>query len=791
MPDYKVIGKSPLRKDAYEKVTGKAVFSADIHPKGMLYGKILGSPYAHAHIKSIDDSEALKLPGAVSAITGQDCPDARTSGYIHDRHILCKEIVRYMGDPVAAVAATSPETAKAALELIKVEYEELPTVFDPEEAGSVGCKVVIHEGLPKYDHIEFQGVWSSLEADRPNQFIHRKIIHGDVEKGFKEAEYIIEGRYELPRAHHCALEPHVALCVPEADGTISLYASEQAGMYHRYEMAEALGIDVSKMHFVAPHLGGGFGGKVGIMVGPIACMLAIKAGKPVRLEMTRDEVFISGNPRSPGIVYLKDGYKKDGTLVARQIREIINSGAYSTHTTVLVSAGVYGATGTYRCPNLRIDATGVYTNTPPTGPYRSLGSEILTFAIESQMDKAADELGIGKIELREKNLLVDGDVDPIGQVTYDNGTMACLKKAAAYLDLDEPRKPKNGPWAYGKGISTGNKFTAYWDTGTVAYCHVYDDGYIEIRTMHTEMGQGATTVLAQVAAEEFQTSYDKIKVVWADSAVCPYDEGTYCSRGTFVNGNAVRLACQDAKRQLFAVASKIMEVPADKLATCDGVVYEIGNRDNFRYFYQLFEFGGYLREGGTIIGKDTYLMTFEEDDRETGQSKDLITFYSYGALAFEVAVNEETGEVRILKSGGWYDMGQPINPKLVELQLEGAMCMGVGQALFEEMLFNKDGKAINANFRDYRIPTMLDVPKNDALVSGFAGQPHRMGPYGVKGIGEVSLVPVMPAISNAIRDAVGIEIKEIPLTRERILNAIKAKKAAEKATAAAVEKKIA
>ncbi|TEB18038.1 4-hydroxybenzoyl-CoA reductase subunit alpha [Pelotomaculum sp. FP] len=775
MSEYSVVGKSVPRKDAYEKATGKAIFTADIKPKGMLYGKILGSPYAHARIKKIDASEALKLPGVIGVITGEDCPEERTAGYIHDRHVLAKKTVRYVGDPVAVVAAVSNAVADEALKLVKVEYEELPAVFDPEEARSKECKVVVHEELPNYQHIEFQGVWSSLDPERPNQFIHRKIIHGDIEKGFAEADFIFEGRYSLPRASHCCLEPHVALAVPEADGSLTLYGSEQGGMYHRYEMCEVLGLETSKMRFVSPHLGGGFGGKVGIIVCPIAGLAALKLKRPVRIEMSREDVFVSGNPRSPGIVLLKDGYKKDGTLVARYIEEIVDSGAYSTHTTVLVSAGVYGATGTYRCPHMRIDAYGVYTNLSPTGPYRSLGSEILTFAVESLMDKAADELGISRVEIRRKNLLVDGDIDPIGQVTYNNGTMACLDKAVEYLKLDEPKRAPEGPWVFGRGISTGNKFTAYWNTGTVALCHVYDDGVIEIRTMHCEMGQGAVTVLAQIAAEEFQTSYDKIKIVNGDSAVCGYDEGTYCSRGTFINGNAVRLACQDAKKQVFNVASGIMGVPDDKLETRDGKVYEIGNPDNSIYFYQLFEYGGYLLEGGVIIGKDTFVMTFEEDDRETGQSKDLITFYSYGALGFEVAVNTETGEVKILKAGGWYDMGYPLNPKLVELQLEGAFVMGIGQALYEEVKFNDQGKVINPNFLDYRIPTMLDAPKNEALVSGFAATPHKNGPYGAKGIGEVALVPVMPGISNAIRDALGIEIKQIPLTRERVLNAIKEK----------------
>jgi CO/xanthine dehydrogenase Mo-binding subunit len=773
MSEYSIVGKSVVRKDAYDKATGRAKYSADFHPEGMLYGKLFTSTIAHGYIKKLDVSKAEALPGVIAVLTGADCSDERTDGYIHDRHILCKHKVRYIGDGVAAVAALTPEIAAAACNLIEVEYEELPHVLDPMEARAKDCPIVIHPDLPSYHNIEWQGVWSSLDAERPNQFIHRKIVHGDVEKGFEEADFIYEGTYTLPRAAHCCLEPHAVVAKPESNGELTVWASEQGGCFQKYGIAEAMGITPSKIHLIVPYLGGGFGGKVGIMYTPICCMLALKAGRPVKMEMTREEVFVNGDPRCPGYVVIKDGFKKDGTLVARQIEETINSGAYSTHTTVFVSAGIYGATGTYKCPNLKIDAYGVYTNTPCTGPYRSLGSEILVFAIESQMDAVAEELGIDRIELRRKNILRDGDEDSIGQITYNNGTEACLDKAVAFLDFNGPVRAPEGPWVFGRGISIGNKFTAYWDTGTVAGCKVHDDGTIEIRTFHVELGQGAHTVLAQIAAEEFQTDFENIKVVFCDTALCPYDEGTYCSRGTYINGNAVMLACRDAKRQLFEAASDVMGIAADKLGTKDGMVYELDNPDNAIPFFNIYEYGGYLKKGGEIYGLDTYLTTFDEDDRETGQSKDVITFYSYGALAFEVGINKETGEVKVMKSGGWYDMGYPLNPKLVELQLEGAMVMGIGQALYEEMLFNDDGKNINPNFRDYRIPTMLDVPFNDQIDGGFAGSPHRDGPYGAKGIGEVALVPVMPAISNAIHEALGIKIKEIPLTRERILAAVK------------------
>ena len=769
------IGTNAIRKDAYEKATGKAMFTCDFHPKGMLYGKVIGSAYAHARIKNIDISEAMKCPGVEYIMTGKDVPDERTDGYIHDRHILVKEIARYVGDPIAVIAATTRKAAEEAAKLLKVDYEELPFILDPDKAREKNCPVHIHEGLQNYENIEFQGVWRSMDPERPNQFIHRKIIHGDVEEGFNEADIIVEGEYTFPRAHHCCLEPHAAIGVPEADGSVTIYACEQGGSYQKYGIAEALGLSSSKLRLVIPYIGGGFGGKVGIIMAPIAGLVAMKCGKPVRIELPREQVFVDGTPRSPGIVRLKDGYKKDGTLVARQIEEVINSGAYSTHTTVLISAGVYGATGTYRQPNLRIDAYGVYTNTPPTGPYRSLGSELLCFAIECNMDKAASQLGIDPVELRRINLLVDGDIDGLGQVVSNNGTSACLDMVKNYMD-SQPKTPNEGPWVYGRGFSTGNKFTAYWDTGTACMCKVHDDGTIEIRNMHVEMGQGSMTVDAQVAAEEFQCPVENIKMVISDTAVCPYDEGTYCSRGTYINGNAVRKACQAAKKQMFEIASEIMNVPAHELDTANGMVFERNNPDNSIPYFQLYEYGGYLKKGGEIVGLDTFTTTFEEDDRETGQTKDLITFYSYGALGFEVGVNTETGEVKITKSAGWYDCGQPINPILVDVQLYGAMVMGLGQAIFEEQLFNDQGKIINGSFRDYRIPTALDCPRNKDLIGGIApGIAHPTGPYGAKGIGEVSLVPVMPAIANAMRDAIGIDIEEIPMTREKILAAIKAK----------------
>lgn len=771
--DYRVIGTSPVRKDAYEKAIGAAEYTPDIHPKGMVYGKIVGSSVAHGYIKSIDTSEAEKLPGVVKIITGKDAPENRTDGYIKDRHIICKHKVRYIGDPVAAVAAATQEIAEEAARLIKVEYEELPAIFDYEKSFEKDCPVTIHEDLFDYVREPLPGLDYRFAEGRKNVIIHRKVRHGNAEEAFKDADFIYEGEYRLPRAHHCTMEPHSACAKPEPDGGLTVWASEQGAVRIKYHLCESLGLPSSKVRLIIPYLGGGFGGKEGIMVTPICCLLALKANRPVKIELSREEVFVQGAPRAPGTVRIKDGFLRDGTLVARKITEIVNGGAYSGHCTIMVADGVYGATGSYRTENLHIDAYGVYTNTAPTGPYRSLGSELFCFAIECQMDRVAEQLGVDKFEIRRKNLLVDGDRDGNNQVTYNNMSTRALQKASEFLNWKKPKREPVGDWVFGRGISVGNKYTECGDSGTVGMCKIHDDGTIEIRHFHIEMGQGANTILAEIAAEEFDTTMDKIKVVFDDSAYCPYDEGTYCSRGTFMNGNAIRLACVKAKQKLLDRASVVMRIPAYKLATRNGTVYEIEDPGNWIPYENLFNFGGTVPDGGELYAMETFEYPGGYKDYETGQGNP-VTYYSYAAFAIEVAVHRRTGEIRILKAGGWADMGRPLNRKLCEIQIEGALVMGIGQAIFEEMLYNDSGKIINPNFRDYKFPTMLDVPYNDAFDMDFVGEPHKDGPFGAKGMGEVAMVPVMPAVANAINDALGIKLNQLPMTKERLYDALQA-----------------
>ena len=776
MSEFFSIGKSELRKDALDKVTGEALYSTDIHPKDMLYGKILGSSIPHGYIKRIDTSKAEALPGVAAVVTGMDGPEERTiGGYLSDRHLMCRRKVRYLGDPVAAVAAVSEKIAEEAVKLIEVEYEELPFVLDPEQAFDSACPAVVHENVWDYKRLDLHGVAHRFDKEHPNQVIHRLVRHGDVDKGFEEADLILETqKYIFPRASHCFMEPHACVAMPHSDGSVEVWASEQGGKLAKYTIANSFGLTPSQVHLHIPYVGGGFGGKTGCPVTPPTVMLARKAGRPVRIVQTRNEVFVSGNPRSPGVIYIRDGFKKDGTLVARKVTAYINCGAYSTYSLVMLDHSVYGVSGNYKNPNLSVDAYGVYTNTPPTGPYRALGCELFVYAIERNLDKAAELLGIDKYEIRMKNLLVDGDIDGHGQVTENNGTKEALEAAARHIQWGRPAHAPEGPWRYGKGLSVGNKFTAYGKTGAEATCAIKDDNSAEIRVFHCEMGQGALTVDAQAAAEELKLPMDKIKILNESSENTPFDEGTYCSRGTYINGNAVILACRDAKKQMFARAAGLLHVPAEKLDTAGGMIFEIGNEENRIPFSQLYNHGGWS-EMSSIVGRGTFVPKQAWNDPNNCQGEPVL-YYSYGAWGIEVKVNIETGEVQLVDCGGYYDAGRVVNRATCEGQIEGAFSMGLGQAIFEEVMINDQGRVINGSYRDYKIPTFMDSPLNSQMEVGFVGSPFRTGPNGAKGVGEVAMIPVMAAVANAINDATGVELCELPLTRERVLNALRTQK---------------
>lgn len=770
MAEFSVVGKSVPRVDALEKVTGRAKYSIDLKLPGMLYAKVLRSPYPHARIIHINTSRAERHSEVKAVITGKDVPEERV-GHIKDRYLLARGVVRFAGEGVAAVAGDSLEAAEEAAEQIEVDYEEMPSVFDAEEAMKAHPPVVVHPDLFQYALTPQPFPLYRFEPDLPNVYVHRKIQRGDIERGFQKSDLIVENRFSLPMVQHCCLEPHNAIAQPESDGGLTVWDSTHLLYIHQANLSRLLGLPSSKVRVISLYIGGCFGGKAGIIIPGIASLLALKARRPVKLVLSREEVFVDGTSREEMIIHIRDGVRGDGTLLAREMRLILNAGAYSGSTTLVTKNAAFGAVGSYRVPHFKLDSYGVATNTPPTGAFRGFGSTEVIWAVESQMDMIAERLGIDPVEIRRKNLLKEGEEDVCGMITHSMGARECLDKVAEWIEWGKESSVGEGPWRLGKGIALGNKYTMA-GTQSIVHVKVHQDATIELRYSTHEVGQGCNTALAQMAAEEFGTSIDKIKLVQTDTAVTPFDAGTISSRSTFHAGNALRLACQDAKRQIFEIVSEKLEVPVEILEIKEGVVY-VKEGGRAIKMAELFETTGYLLQGGEILGSGTFNGPIESENAETGQGKRPVTYYAHGANAVEVMVNVETGGVKVLRNGACFDMGQPINPKLCEGQMEGGMGMGIGTALHEEMVL-ENGVVTNSSFLDYKFPSSMDVPSCDKVKSMIAAAPHREGPFGAKGFSEGGLVAVAPAIGNAIYRATGARIRDLPITKEKVLKALKA-----------------
>jgi len=790
IPEYTIVGKSVTRLDALEKVTGQAKYCTDIKLPGMLYAKVLRSPYPSAKIISIDTSKAAKLPGVGAVITGKDVPEKRFGASVFDQHVLARNIVRYVGDPVAAVAAISLDIAERALELIDVKYEEISAVFDIEEAWQTSPPAVVHPDLPRYALGKFPS--PRLVQERPNVCNHRPVRHGDVERGFQEADLIIENKFTTAMQQHCCLEPQACVAQVEADGGITIWASRQSIFLAKQYLCNLFELPPSKIRLITSHyVGGGFGGKVTLYAEPIAVVLAKKTRRPVRLVYTREEMFTSGGNRIPFVIKIKDGVKKDGSIVAREMTMLLGMGAYSTSGPLITRNSIYGVVAGYRLPNLKVDAYAVYTNEPFVTSFRGFGSPQAIWAIESQMDIIAETLGMDAAELRRKHILKEGDINTVGEVVHSIGLRECLDKVVDLIEWGTQPKQEEGPWKRGKGLALGNKYSMA-PTTALAIVKVLEDGMIEVRESADEIGQGSVTAMAQIAAEEFGISVDKVKVVWGDTNFTPYaSRGSTSQRSTFNIGNAVRLACQDTKRQIFKIAAqKLQALPGDMYIK-DGKIYVRSESSKAIEIRELFsaerellpsEFGNYIEKEAEILGKGIWVTRAAPSDPETAQIPPdiaqkggrLTAFYGYGAQAVEVLVNLETGEVKVERIAAAADVGYPINPKMCEQQIEGSLHMGLGTALWEEIVLDK-GKVLNPNFRDYKIASALNMPTVDNVKVSLVSAPHRDGPYGAKGMGETQISPTAPAIGNAIYNAVGVRIKDLPITREKVFKALKEK----------------
>lgn len=786
MQQYSVVGKSIPRVDGSLKATGEAKFTVDIALPGMLYGKILRSPYPHAKILSIDTSKAEALPGVKAVITGKDSGEVRfsfidTPRYPADQCPLAIDKVRFIGEEVAAVAAVSEDTAQEALGLIEVEYEELPAVFDPEEAMKDGAPR-IHDRIVPTTTTAWQDFGVAREA-RPYDAVNNisnqvSITVGDAEQGFKESDHIRQDRFAIPATSHIALEPHGALASFDSSGKLNVWLSHMGYEHKRFWLAKTLGIPISKVRVNKTYVGGAFGGKISLFPYEfLAAFLSKKTGRPVKIILSRSEVLSTCHTSRRFIVDVKTGVKKDGTIMAQHIKIIDDVGAYrSSSPTALYLAHVFRH-AIYNIPNVRHEGVGVYTNKLFTGPKRGHSLQQISFAVESQLDMIAEELGIDPLELRLKNLRKKGDILPNGDRLDSYGLPECLRLAAKSSGWKQKwgKQPNRGI-----GIGTGGMFSGghNYPFGSAAFIKLNPDGRFTLFTGQTEFGGGVDTVMAQIAAEELGLTIDDIVVVSGDSELCPYDIGNWLSGGVYVSGQAVRRAAADAKQQLLAYAAEALETKIDQLEINNGRIYAKADPDKAVSLSDMYKYGIQMRGGDPILGKG-YTKAVQDVGFWGGSFKGTAALsqgrgrftdaYGLAAAIAEVEVDKETGKVKVLHIVVADDCGTDINPLNVEGQLESQAAMAIGDVLFEEVV-TEEGRVINPTLGDYKIPGALDIPK---LTTISVQDYEPKGPFGAKEVGETARGAVIPAIANAICNAIGGRIYSLPMTPDKILKAMK------------------
>ncbi len=749
---YTSIGKNIPRVDGFEKAVGEARYSCDIQLPGMLHAAILPSPYAHARIISIDTGLAEKLPGVKAIITGKDIPNKRFYASanipgLDDKLPIEKEKVRYIGDDVAAVAAVDIETAENALELIKVEYEELSPVLDAEKAMAEGSPLV-HDDKARNISVE-------LHYD-----------FGDVDRAFKEADFIFEDTFRTSHAVPCCMETHSCVARWDKNGRLTMWVSTQLASVLRRELSSVLGVSFDDIRIIQTTIGGSFGSKMRMhSIEPIAAHLAKKTGRAVKLIFSRDEEFISTRTRHPSIIKIKTGVMKDGAIVAREAGVILDNGAYNSQGPVVLDKVCTTLCAHYNVRNTRVNGYLVYTNKPWGSAFRGFGNPQTTFAVESQMDIIAEKLGIDPVELRLRNAVKPGDVTSNGWAVSSCGMTKCIEKAAEAIDWKNKRGKGNNRgvglaacihWGGGIGVSgASNLCSAIIQINTTGQAMVFIGCH--------EIGEGAITVLTQIVAEEMGIPERQIRIMPMDTETSPsfFFVG---SATTFVAGNAVQKAAADALKQVMAVSAAMYSVSPDSIEIKNGMVCDKKTGK------ELTDIGSVARHsyeimGNPLVGKVAFDQGPTHENVHDGYGQCSPT-YNFIAQAAEVEVDPETGAVKVLKFVSANDGGVIINPIMAEGQTEGALAQGLGFALTEGLVFRSDGKAMNPSFTDYKVFRAQDMPDEIIVMQVETVDPR--GPFGAKSMGEAVMVPIAPAIANAIADATGLRMKELPITPEKI-----------------------
>jgi len=803
--DFSIIGKPTAMVDAAEKTTGAGKYTDDLSAPGMLVGKILHSPYPHARIKNIDTSRAEKLEGVVAVVVGKDAP--KTYGILpvgHDEYPLALDKVRYVGDNVACVVATSEAIAEKALELIDADYEVLPAYFDPEESMKAESDL-IHDHKPH-----------NLEKEYHHVF-------GDPDKGFAEADEIVEARFIANEVTHAAMEPHSTLASFETDphtgkpGRLTVWSSTQVPYYLQHKLSLVLDMPMAQIRVIKPLVGGGFGGKSEVIpLEIIAAVAARKAQAPVKITYTREEVFWAHRGRPRTIVDLKTGVKNDGRITAVKARVVQDGGAYCSYgvVTILYSGALLGAL--YDIPNIQYDGYRVLTNKPACGAMRGHGTVNVRFAFESQLDELAAKIGMDPAEIRQSNLLQPPCITVNGLRVQSYGLPECIEKTVAGSGWND-RKGKL-PKGRGLGIACSHYVSGAANSiirsdmpHSTVNIKIDRDGGVVVYTGASEIGQGSDTMTAQIAAETLGCSLPRVRVIAADTDLTPIDIGSYSSRVTFMAGNATLRAAQEVKQLIAAAAAKKMDCAPEDLIFRNDTVERTNGHAGMAAVGRPAEQNSAATVSGRVEGQ--ILRGSLQQKRKDEGPKDQMTFeeavvaaidfhgaltgtgsyapppearggkhkgagvgpspaYSYSAQVAEVSVDEDTGEVTVHKVWAAHDCGRALNPVSVEGQIIGSVWMGMGQALTEEMVW-KDGMLMNPGLLEYRSPSSVESPEVEPIIVESI-DPE--GPFGAKECSEGSLAATIPAIANAIYDAVGVRLHESPFTPERVLAAIRAKK---------------
>ncbi len=742
MADYTLLGKRIPKPDAVNRVTGRMIYADDTQLPGGLAGKILGSPVAHGRIRRLDTSKAEQLPGVHAVITAKDAPTNRYGGIVRDKLIFASDIVRYHGDPIAAVAADTVDIADEALHLIELEIDALPVLIDPKEAAE--SSTMIHTEWETYTSLPNLGREGNISSSGSVQW-------GDVEAGFAQADFVYEDRFEVAMAHQVYIEPRASAAKVEADGRISVWTTTQGAFPMRDNLAGIFNMPMNKLKVIPTEIGGGFGGKIAPVTEPASILLAQKTRRPVKITYKRDEDFLSSTPRRPAVVEMKTGVMKDGTLVARQARAYFGNGAYHIATGYNFGEGMAGRlTGPYNIPHVDLYACTAVTNQPPCGAYRAPGSPQVIFAVESQMDMIAARLKMDPMELRKKNLLQVGDRSSIG----DLSDAADLKEMLETLERESGwTKPKGKN--QGRGVAVG-----FWASRGMPggnSLKMNSDGTIAITTGSVDVS-GTNSVLQQIAGEELGVGMDQVGILTGDTDTAPVAPVSAGSNITRSMGTTVKMAAETLRRQILDITAGQLEANIDDLDIKDGWVHVKGSDDRGMTFADVYKVAS-MTEGGPLMASASVPMQG--------------TTLQYAPQVVEVEVDMETGEVKIIDVTVIQDVGFALNPLSVEGQLEGGATQALGYGLAEQMMFDpQTGRNTNPGFLDYKIPSSADIPN---IKTVLVEVPAKDTLYGARGVGEPPIVATGTAIANAVADAIGVPVLTLPLTPERVLQAIQQK----------------